>query len=189
MASQPVQKNFLILGDSLTEGYGVAQESAFPQLLNKKALQNKLNWKITSSGSSGSTSASGLDRIRWVSQSKPDFILILLGSNDGLRGLKIEDTIKNLSATIEWAQKNNLKVALGQLEMPPNYGKEYTAKFSKLYKDVAKKYKIPLAPFLLEKVAGRKNLNIADGIHPNEKGHELVAETLWPFVQKIMQGQ
>lgn len=181
-----VQKKFVILGDSLTEGYGVAQTAAFPALLQKKVEQDKLNWKVISSGSSGSTSASGLQRIKWIAKDKPDIVLVLLGSNDGLRGLKVEDTEKNLNDTIEWAKKNNITVALGQLHVPPNYGKDYEKKFSAVYAKVAAKNKIQLAPFLLDKVAGNKDLNLADGIHPNEKGHQIVADNLYPFIKKLI---
>lgn len=188
LLSLPVyaQKKFVILGDSLTEGYGVAQTAAFPALLQKKIDADKLNWKVISSGSSGSTSASGLQRIKWIAKDKPDIVLLLLGSNDGLRGLKVEETEKNLNDTIEWARKNNITVALGQLHVPPNYGKDYEKKFSAVYGKVAAKNKIQLAPFLLEKVAGDKNLNLADGIHPNEKGHQVIAENLYPFVKKLL---
>ncbi|WP_409478276.1 arylesterase [Pseudobdellovibrio sp. HCB154] len=179
-------KKFVILGDSLTEGYGVAQSAAFPALLQKKVDTDKLNWKVISSGSSGSTSASGLQRIKWIAKDKPDIVLVLLGSNDGLRGLKVEDTEKNLNDTIEWAKKNNITVALGQLHVPPNYGKDYEKKFSAVYAKVAAKNKIQLGPFLLDKVAGNKDLNLADGIHPNEKGHQIVADNLYPFVKKLL---
>lgn len=180
------QKKFVILGDSLTEGYGVAQTAAFPALLQKKVDADKLNWKVISSGSSGSTSASGLQRIKWIAKDKPDVVLILLGSNDGLRGLKVEETEKNLNDTIDWAKKNNITVALGQLEVPPNYGKDYEKKFSAVYAKVAAKNKVQLAPFLLDKVAGQKDLNLPDGIHPNEKGHIIVAENLYPFIKKLL---
>lgn len=180
------QKKLVILGDSLTEGYGVAQTAAFPALLQKKVDADKLNWKIISSGSSGSTSASGLQRIKWIAKEKPDAVLLLLGSNDGLRGLKVEETEKNLNDTIDWAKKNNITIALGQLQVPPNYGKDYEKKFSAVYPKVASKNKIQLAPFLLDKVAGQKDLNLADGIHPNEKGHQIVADNLYPFIKKFI---
>ncbi len=186
LANPTPLKKFVILGDSLTEGYGVAQTAAFPALLQKKVEQDKLPWKVISSGSSGSTSASGLQRIKWIAKDKPDMVLVLLGSNDGLRGLKPEQTEKNLNDTIEWAKKNNIAVSLGQLHVPPNYGKDYEKKFSAVYAKVATKNKIQLAPFLLEKVAGDKNLNLADGIHPNEKGHQIVADNLYPFIKKLL---
>ena len=185
-ASSTQLKKIVILGDSLTEGYGVAQTAAFPALLQKKVEQDKLNWKVISSGSSGSTSASGLQRIKWIAKDKPDMVLLLLGSNDGLRGLKVEETEKNLNETIVWAKKNNITIALGELHVPPNYGKDYEKKFSAVYAKVAAKNKILLAPFLLDKVAGNKDLNLADGIHPNEKGHQIVADNLYPFIKKFI---
>ncbi len=176
----------IILGDSLTEGYGVTQDSAFPVLLQKKITDDKINWTLVGSGSSGSTTASGISRMKWLIRQKPNVIFIILGSNDGLRGLKVEETEKNLNETIQYGLKNNIQIILGQLHVPPNYGKDYSKRFSEIYPRVAKKNKILLAPFLLENVAGIKDLNLADGIHPNEKGHKKVADNLYPFLKSIM---
>ena len=177
-------KEIVILGDSLTEGYGVAQEAAFPQLIQKKISNDHFDWKVISSGSSGSTSASTLSRLKWVTRTKPDYVLILMGSNDGLRALKVEDTEKNLGDALKWANQNKVKVILGQLYAPPNYGKEYFKNFADIFPRLAKKYNIKLAPFLLDKVAGVPNLNQADGVHPNEKGHAIVAETMYEYLKK-----
>ncbi len=179
-------KTLLILGDSLTEGYGVKQSEAFPALIDERLKKEKINWKVKSAGSSGSTSASGLERIKWLSKSKPDLILLLLGSNDGLRGIKPEDTEKNLNATVAWAKENKIKIILGQLYMPPNYGKEYTRSFEIVFKSVAEKNKIPLADFLLKNVAGKPELNQPDGIHPNEKGHKIVADNIYKNIIKYI---
>ncbi len=179
-------KKIIILGDSLTEGYGVAQDSAFPVLLQKKITADKIDWILVGSGSSGSTTASGISRMKWLIRQQPDFIFVILGSNDGLRGLKVEETEKNLNETIQYGLKNKIKIILGQLHVPPNYGKDYSKQFSDIYPRVAKKNKILLAPFLLEDVAGVKDLNLADGIHPNEKGHKQVTDNLYPFLKKIM---
>lgn len=177
-------KVFLIIGDSLTEGYGVAQEHAFPALIQKKIDNDKLNWKVQSAGSSGSTSASALERLKWLAKSKPDLILLLLGSNDGLRGLKPEETEKNLNETVLWAKEQKLNIVIGQLYTPPNYGKSYADRFAKIFNNVAQKNKIPVTPFLLDRVAGKKDLNQADGIHPNEKGHVIVAENIYNDIKK-----
>ncbi len=179
-------KKIIILGDSLTEGYGVTQDSAFPVLLQKKMIDDKIDWTLVGSGSSGSTTASGVSRMKWLIRQKPDFIFVILGSNDGLRGLKAEETEKNLNETIQYGLKNNIQIILGQLHVPPNYGKQYSKQFSDIYPRVAKKNKVLLAPFLLENVAGIKDLNLADGIHPNEKGHKKVADNLYPFLKNIM---
>lgn len=180
------QKKIIVLGDSLTEGYGVAQNAAFPALLQKKISDDKLNWVLTSSGSSGSTTASGLERAQWIAKNKPDVILLLLGSNDGLRGLKTSETEKNLNITISWAMSQKIKVILGQLYMPPNYGKKYTDDFAKIYSSVAKKNKVPLLGFLLEQIAGRPEFNLSDGIHPNEKGHKIVADNMYKQLKPIL---
>ena len=182
--SAHAQKKMIFLGDSLTEGYGVAQEAAFPQILQKKFEQDKSEWKILASGSSGSTSASTLSRLKWLAKDKPDVVFILMGSNDGLRGLKVEETEKNLSEAIDWAQKNKIKIILGQLHVPPNYGKDYDKKFTALFPKLAKKYNVPLAPFLLIGVAGQSKLNQPDGIHPNENGHAIIAENMYKYLKK-----
>lgn len=177
-----VTKNFIFLGDSITEGYGVSQGSAFPYLIQEKIKKDKLNWKIISSGSSGSTSASTLSRLKWISKEKPEYVMIIIGNNDGLRGFKIAEIEQNLMSALSWAQKNNIKVILASLQMPPNYGQDYAKKFQQLYPRLAKKFNIPLAPFLLDGVAGHKELNQEDGIHPNEKGHQIIADKMYQYL-------
>ncbi len=179
-------KKIIVLGDSLTEGYGVAQTAAFPALLQNKILADKLNWILTASGSSGSTTAAGLSRMKWIAKNKPDIVLLLLGSNDGLRGLKTSETEKNLNATVEWAKSQNIQIILGQLYMPPNYGKKYTDDFAKIYSSVAKKNKISLIGFLLEQIAGKPEFNLADGIHPNEKGHKIIADNMYKELKPFL---
>ena len=113
--------------------------------------------------------------------------MILLGSNDGLRGLKPEDTKKNLKQTIELAEKEKVAVILGQMHVPPNYGKDYSEKFDKIFSELSKEKKIPLAGFLLTGVAGDPKLNLADGIHPNEKGHIKVAENIFRALEPLLE--
>lgn len=177
-------KTLIFLGDSLTEGYGVAQDAAFPQIIREKFKKDKSEWEITASGSSGSTSASTLSRLKWISKNKPDVVFILMGSNDGLRGLKVEDTEKNLDDAIAWAASQNIRVILGQLHVPPNYGADYAKKFADMFPRLAKKRKVSLAPFLLNDVAGQPKLNQPDGIHPNEKGHAIIAENIYKYLKK-----
>lgn len=172
----------IFLGDSLTEGYGVAQDRAFPQLIQQKFKTLNSGWTINASGSSGSTSASTLSRLKWIAKDHPDVVFILMGSNDGLRGLKIEETEKNLAAALKWAQQEKIKIILGQLHVPPNYGKDYSKKFAAIFPRLAKKYKVVLAPFLLDQVAGVSELNQTDGIHPNEKGHKIIADNIYKFL-------
>ncbi len=176
-------KKLVILGDSLTEGYGVSKLSAFPSLLEKKLNQNSQKWEILNSGVSGSTTASAVSRVRWMLNNKPDVVFIILGANDGLRGLKTNQSEKNLAEAIELSQKEGVKVILGGLYMPPNYGKSYAEEFKKMYSKLAKKFKVHLVPFILEKVAGDSKLNQVDGIHPNEAGHKVISETIYNSIK------
>ncbi|MFP5519580.1 MAG: arylesterase [Bdellovibrionia bacterium] len=177
-------KKLIVVGDSLTEGYGVAKESAFPFLLEKQInTESKTKYQVVNSGISGATTASAIGRIKWVAKQKPDVILLVLGANDGLRGLKLEESEKNLRAAVLEAQKNNIKIILGGLYMPPNYGQEYTQKFSLMYQRLSKDLKVPLVPFILEKVAGDPKYNLADGIHPNEEGHKIIAATIFKAIK------
>lgn len=184
LTSLGASKTIVALGDSLTEGYGIALEKAYPALLEKKLKAAQKDIKVINAGSSGSTSASAESRLQWQLKSKPDILILALGANDGLRGLPPQNTYDNLAKAIELAQKNKLKIILTGMMMPQNYGEDYRKKYSATFTDLAKKYKVTLVPFLLEGVAMKKELNLADGIHPNEKGHEVIAERLLPIVQK-----
>ncbi|MBD65532.1 MAG: arylesterase [Halobacteriovoraceae bacterium] len=174
----------VFIGDSLTEGYGIEQKYSYPQLVEQKLKKEGVSVEVINGGVSGSTSASGLSRLKWFLKSKPTHVFLALGANDGLRGLKVSETQKNLAKIIEMAQEKKIKVILAGMKMPPNYGKEYTADFKKIFPALAKKYDLPLVPLLIEKTAGRKEYNIQDGIHPNQKGHELIAQTVYPYIKK-----
>ncbi|MEN0058777.1 MAG: arylesterase [Bdellovibrio sp.] len=179
------EKKLIVLGDSLTEGYGVAKDAAYPHLLEKKLhADGKKEWVVVNAGVSGSTTASAISRMKWLFKTKPDTVLLVLGANDGLRGLKVPDSQKNLSQAIEYAQTQKVRIILGGLYMPPNYGKDYTDEFKKMYESLAKKYKIAFIPFVLDKVAGDSRYNLADGIHPNEEGHKIIADNIY----KVLKG-
>ncbi len=179
-AEAPKPMTLLILGDSLTEGYGVSQEMAFPVLLEKKLKERhpQKQIKVVNSGISGSTSASAVGRLKWVMKSKPDMVLVALGSNDGLRGVKVDEIKKNLTQAIDALKKEKVEVVLAGLKIPPNYGKTYTQEFEAIFPAIAKEEKLKFIPFLLEGVAGNPSLNQTDMIHPNEKGHAVMAEHL-----------
>lgn len=184
--TEPPQK-LVVLGDSLTEGYGVAREKAFPAVLEKMIHENgHKKWTVVNAGVSGSTTASAMGRMKWIFKNKPEMIIICLGANDGLRGLKVAESQKNLDAALAYAKEQNVKVILGGLYMPPNYGKDYTEDFQKMYSNLAKKHKVSFIPFLLEGVGGQSKYNLADGIHPNEKGHELIAKTVYKKVKDLL---
>ncbi|MBU2515073.1 arylesterase [bacterium] len=177
----------LVLGDSLTAGFGLEKDEAFPYLLNQQLI--KLGYKETeviNGGFSGSTSASAIKRMRWYLKIKPDILILELGANDGLRGHKIESIRKNLEDAIRLALDNGIKVILAGMKMPRNYGEDYTNQFEAIYWSLAEEYSITLIPFLLEGVAGKPELNLADGIHPNPEGQEIVSKTVLKYVLPLL---
>ena len=166
----------VVLGDSLTEGFGLARERAFPALLQKSLSGAGKEVEIINAGISGSTTASGPSRMKWYVKSKPQVVVLALGANDALRGLKLKISENNLSATIDIATQNGIKVLLAGIKIPTNYGKQYNDELEQVYVRLAKKHGIPLLPYLLEGVGGKPQYNLADGIHPNEAGHEIIAK-------------
>jgi acyl-CoA thioesterase-1 len=181
----------VFIGDSLTEGYGVSPELTYPALIEKKLKEGNLkDVQVLNSSISGSTTASAASRLKWhlkdPTQTKSTVLVLALGANDGLRGLNLNQTRKNLSQAIQDAKSAGILVILAGMKIPPNYGKKYTAEFERLFADLAKEHEITLIPFLLQDVGGAPHLNQADGIHPNEKGHARMAETVFPFILKAV---
>lgn len=183
---EKVQKKILALGDSLTEGYGVDPKYSYPSLLEQKLQKNGYDYKVINGGVAGSTTASGKSRLKWFLKAKPSHLILALGANDGLRGLKIEDSKKNLEGVILMAQEEKIQVIIAAMQMPPNYGAEYREKFKQVYFDLAKKYKLKLIPFMLKGVAGKKEFNIEDGIHPNSKGYNIVTENIYKAIKEYL---
>lgn len=179
-------KTIVVLGDSLTEGYQLAKEEAFPHLVETKLKKSGKEIKVINGGSSGATSASGLKRLDWYLKAKPEILILVLGANDGLRGLKPQDTEKNLSSVIEKAQGKGIKVILGGMQMPTNYGVEYRKEFADIFPKLAAKYKIKLIPFILEGVGGKPEMNLPDGIHPNARGHLIISETVLKSLEGLL---
>jgi acyl-CoA thioesterase-1 len=170
--------NILFLGDSLAEGQGVDENQSFPRLVERNLKAKKHDVVIINGG------ASGLSRVKWHLKRPVDILVLELGANDGLRGIKLEETERNLFSIIRYAKEKKVKVLLLGLLMPPNYGKTYTKQFETMYKKIAAQEKLPFFPFLLKDVAGNTKLNQADGIHPNVEGHEVVAKSVTEFVEK-----
>lgn len=179
-------KKLVLVGDSLTEGFGVSRERAYPALLQQKIDLAGKKWKVINSGISGSTAASAPSRVEWVLKQKPDLIILALGANDGLRGTPVKNIEENLGKAITASQKAKVKIIIAGIKLPPNYGKAYTGDFWAMYPRLAKRFGVPLIPFLLERVAGKPEFNLADGIHPNEKGHAIVAETVFGAIEKLL---
>jgi len=181
------QDKILFIGDSLTAGYGIDKEKSYPVLVKKiLKLRYKKDVKIINGSVSGSTTASALSRLKWFQRSKAKLLVLALGSNDGLRGINLKKSQENLAKTIEFAKKKDMEVVLAGMMLPPNYGKKYTNQFRAMYKSLASKYKITLIPFLLKDVAAKDELNISDGIHPNEKGHAIMAETVVKYLKDLI---
>jgi len=178
----------LFFGTSLTAGLGLAPEQAFPALIEKKAQAEGVPITVVNGGLSGETTAGAARRIDWVLRTPVDLIVIESGANDALRGLSPEAARGNLEQVIAVVKQKQpaAKIALIQIEAPPNLGPAYTRSFSAIYADIARKEGIPLLPFLLDGVAGIPRLNQADGIHPNVAGEQIVADNLWRALKPIV---
>ncbi len=181
-------KVVLFFGDSLTAGYGLSPEQAFPALVEKKCIANGTPCKAINAGLSGETSAGGLSRIDWVLRQPVDVFVLELGANDGLRGLPLDQTVKNLQAIIDKvkAKYPSVKIVIAGMMVPPNLGPEYTANFRKMFPELAKKNDAILIPFLLQDVAGYEKLNLGDGIHPNPEGHRIVANNVYQVLSPLL---
>ncbi|OGR12469.1 MAG: arylesterase [Desulfobacula sp. GWF2_41_7] len=180
-AEAPVR--IVFLGDSLTAGLGVEPQEAYPSVIQEMLNEKQISHIILTNGSiSGSTSASAASRLKWFLRAKPDILVLALGANDGLRGLSMDEMYKNLDNAIVLARQNHIRVILAGMEIPPNYGPDYSNAFREVFKSLARKYDLEFIPFLLEGVAGNPSLNQADGIHPNAKGHRVIAAHILPFI-------
>jgi acyl-CoA thioesterase-1 len=178
-ASAVAEPRVLCLGDSLTEGYGIAPEKSYPQRLERRLRQEgHPGARVVNAGISGSTTASAVSRLRWQLKARPDVVILALGGNDGLRGLDLAQTEKNLSEAIALAKSRDVQVVLAGMKLPPNYGSDYTRRFEALFPALAKTHDVALIPFLLEGVAAQPDLNLPDGIHPNADGYAIVVENV-----------
>jgi len=176
----------VFLGDSLTAGYGLGGEQAYPALVEKRLEEEGIPVKVLNAGVSGDTTAGGLARLDWLLSQKPDVVVVGLGGNDGLRGLPLEQAEHNLREIVRRAKAAGARVLLLGMQIPPNYGPEYAKGFSDMYPNLAKEMNVPLVPFLLEGVGGVADLNQADGIHPTAEGQEKVADLVTPYVAEVL---
>lgn len=182
------EKTILFFGNSLTAGYGIDPEDAFAGLVQKRLDSLGKAYKVINGGLSGETTAGGLSRLDWFLEEEPFLFILELGGNDGLRGIQLSETKSNLLSIIDKVKSKypNTKIILAGMQIPPNMGQEYTDEFKAIYPAVAKEKEVTLIPFLLEGVAGNPELNLPDGIHPTEAGHQIVFETIWPFIEKSL---
>ncbi|MCS6837614.1 MAG: arylesterase [Bdellovibrionaceae bacterium] len=177
----------VFIGDSLTEGYGVSREAAYPYLIEQKLKKMLPQVEVVNAGVSGATSQIALAQVRWhIQKKKPDLIVLALGANDGLRGQPLPVLENNLDKAITYVKEQKVSLILIGMRLPFNYSKPYRTDFEKIFRKLAERHQIPLVPFLIQNVALEKELNLEDRIHPNAKGHEKIAEHLWPTVEKIV---
>jgi acyl-CoA thioesterase I len=181
-------KTLLFFGDSLTAGYGLDPDEAFPALIQRKLDETHPGWRVVNAGLSGETTAGGLRRLDWIMRQPVDIFVIELGGNDGLRGIPPETSRANLEAMIKRIRERapDVKVVLAGMQMPTNMGPDYTRQFGAMYPDLAEKLDVVLIPFLLEGVGGVPRLNLPDGIHPTAEGHKIVAETVWQTLKPLL---
>ena len=176
----------MVLGDSLTAGYGLPAADAFPVRLEAALEKEGISATVINAGVSGDTTAGGLARIAWALADKPTHAVVELGANDALRGIDPGTTRRNLDALLARLQAAGVRVLLAGMYAPPNWGREYEEDFRKIYPDLAAKYDIGLYPFFLDGVAARRELNQDDGIHPNEKGVAVIVERILPHVRRLL---
>ena len=179
----------MCFGDSVTAGYGLDDTNdAYPNLLQQKIDSLDLDYTVINSGVSGETTAGGESRISWVLNQDIDIFLLELGANDGLRGVALSETKSNLQSIINTVKEKSpdTKIILAGMQLPPNMGKDYTSEFRQLYSDLAKKNDVEFLPFILKDVGGVEDLNQDDGIHPNKKGHQIVADNVWEVLKPMI---
>lgn len=188
MSFGPKETTILFFGDSLTAGYGLSKEQAFPAIIEDKLTEKGYEVNVINAGLSGETSAGGLNRIDWILKQPIDIFVLELGANDGLRGVPLASTKENLQAIIDKVKKKNpdVKIIIAGMEVPPNMGPEYTREFRKIFPALAEKNDALLIPFLLDGVAGDEELNLPDGIHPNVEGHKIVADNVLTALKRII---
>lgn len=184
---QPETPLVVFLGDSLTAGLGLDESQAYPAVIERQLDQQGADVRVLNAGVSGDTTAGGVSRLGWILGQKPDVVVVALGANDGLRALPLEQTEKNLRDIIRRSQEAGAQVLLLGMRIPPNYG-PYADEFAAMYPRIAEEMGVPLVPFLLDGVGGDRALNQADGIHPTAEGQEIMAKTVRPYLEEVLQG-
>lgn len=186
---EPVRKVILFFGNSITAGYQLDLDEAFPALIQKKIDSSGFSYQTINAGLSGETSAGGKSRIDWVLRTVPDIFFLELGANDGLRGLPLTETKVNLQDIIDVVKKANpdVKIIVAGMMVPPNLGADYTSEFVELFPQLAEINNATYIPFLLEGVAGIPSLNLPDGIHPTPEGHQIIAGTVWDHLLPLLE--
>ncbi len=182
------EQTILFFGDSITAGYGLETEQAFPALIQQKIDSLELNYSVVNAGLSGETTAGGLRRVDWILQQHVDIFVLELGGNDGLRGIDPQSSKQNLQGIIDKVQQKypEAEIVLTGMQAPPNLGDIYTDEFRSIFYELAEENDVTFMPFILKEVAGNPDLNQSDGIHPTAEGHQIVAENLWDVLRPLI---
>jgi len=186
VASAQGERVIVAFGDSLTAGYGVAPEEAYPALLAARLRGEGYRYQVVNAGVSGDTTAGGLRRVDWALRARPNIVLLELGVNDALRGLDLGQVRANLDAIVTRFEAGGARVLLLGMRLPPNYGARYAGEFARIYDEIARQRKLALMPFFLDGVGAVPALNQPDGIHPTAEGYRIVVDRLWPHLQPLL---
>lgn len=180
----------LVLGDSISAGFGIAQEQSWPTLLGQRLQAEAYPYAVANISISGETTRGGLSRLGpALKQHRPEIVIIALGANDGLRGLPLEQMRDNLRAMIKLSQASRARVLLLGMRLPPNYGNDYTRKFQQVYGDLARQHKTALLPFLFAGFAERSDAFQNDGLHPTAATQALLLDNVWRGLQPLLRKQ
>jgi len=180
------EKTLVCFGDSITAGYGLDQSNSYPSALEKLLNGRGYHYRVLNRGVSGDTTKDAVTRVNSVVALHPDVVLVEFGGNDGLRGLPLESTRKNLDSVLATLQAAHIRILLVGITLPPNYGKDYIDSFAKVYREVAEKHHVPLLPMLYEGVYTVPGTIQSDGIHPTAKGSQLIAEHMLPTLLPLL---
>jgi acyl-CoA thioesterase I len=183
-----IKKTILFFGNSLTAGYGLSPEEAFPALIQQKIDSLGLPYTVVNAGVSGETSSGGDSRVDWILKQRVDVFVLELGANDGLRGIPVSQTKQSLQSIITKVKTKypNAVIVLAGMQIPPNMGRNYTTAFKEIFPALAKENNATLIPFILEGVGGEARFNQQDGIHPTAEGHRIVSENIWRELKNLL---
>lgn len=173
-------------GNSLTAGLGVSPDQSYPAQLQRRLREAGYSCEVINAGVSGDTTTGGLRRLAWILKSRPSMVILELGANDGLRGQPLSLMASNLATIIDGLREAGVEVVLAGMQIPPNYGLDYTTGFASLFEQLAREHSVTFIPFFLEGVATRKDLNQADGIHPTAEGYRIVAQTVFDVIEPLL---
>lgn len=184
---EPARAKIVALGDSLTAGFGVELTESYPAMLQEKLTEDGLSFRVINAGVSGETSSGTLSRLGWILSQEPHIVILVIGANDGLRGIDTILVEDNITKIIQQLRENGIVTVLGGMKMVRNLGDEYTRDFDAIYPRLANRFNLIFMPFFLEDVASESALNQADGIHPNEQGYRVITDNIYPYVLQAIE--